>query len=77
MYLLAEMLAYKHHYYTNKVDYDEYAFILACDTFQRMIDTTKTPIKSVLNYMKSIMYFRKTAFDSQRYQEAIDIDSED
>ena len=71
MYLIAEMLAYKQNYFRHRNDYEEYSAILAQSTFNRMKDETKTPIKSVLNYMKSIMYFRKAAYDQQRCQELI------
>ena len=71
MYLIAEMLAYKQNYFKHRDDYEEYSAILAQSTFNRMKDETKSPIKSVLNYMKSIMYFRKAAYDQQRCQELI------
>lgn len=71
MWLLAYMLACKARYFNTKRDYEEYSSLLAYSTYQRMIDPDKTRIKSVLNYMKSIMYFRKGLYESQRHQEVI------
>ena len=62
MYVLAYMLASKARYFNNSEDYDGFATFLAYSTYQRMFDTDKARIKSVLNYMKSIMYFRKISY---------------
>lgn len=56
MYIIAYMLASKAKYFTNLDDYDEFAYYLALAAYKRMTDKDKVPIKSVLNYMKSIMY---------------------
>lgn len=74
MWLLAYMLACKAKYFNSKSEYEEFASLLAYSTYQRMINKDKVKIKSVLNYMKSIMYFRKAMFDSQRHQEIINPD---
>ena len=66
------MLAAKQKYFNNQCDYEEFASILAYNTYQRMMNTNKSKVKSVLNYMKSILYFRKVAFDSQKQQKIID-----
>ena len=72
MYLLASMLASKHRYFDNQRDYEEFASYLAYDTYKRMSDTSKVPIKSVLNYMKSVISFRRMMFNHQRRQKIID-----
>ena len=72
MYLLALMLATKRRYFTSQEDYEEFASILAYDTFKRMSNPDKSKVKSVLNYMKSIISFRRIAYNSQRRQKIID-----
>lgn len=72
MYLLANMLASKHRYFDTKKDYEEYASILAYDTYKRMSDPNKVRIKSVLNYMKSIMSFRRSSYNYNKRQKIID-----
>lgn len=72
MYLLAYMLATKRRYFNSQEDYEEFAAVLAYDTFKRMSSTKKSKVKSVLNYLKSIMSFRKIAFNAQRRQKIID-----
>lgn len=72
MYLLASMLAAKRRYFDNARDYDEFASYLAYDTFKRMSDESKSPIKSVLNYMKSILSFRRMGYNHQKRQKIID-----
>ena len=72
MYLLASMLAAKRHYFSVQEDYEEFAASLAYDTYKRMSDETRPKIKSVLNYMKSIMSFRRAAFNIQKRQKIID-----
>lgn len=71
MYLLAYMLASKAKYFKNINDYDGFAYFLAYSTYSRYKDTSKRPIKSVLNYMKSIMYFRKLTYDRETFCEVI------
>lgn len=72
MYLLAYMLGCKSKYFHSVNDYDGYASHLAYSTFSRMSDKNKKPIKSVLNYMKSIQYFRKLSYENMAYSEIID-----
>lgn len=72
MYLLAYMLASKAKYFSKAEDYDGFAFYLAKSTFQRMTDDSKVKIKSVLNYMKSIMYFRRVSYLRETFSEVID-----
>jgi len=72
MYLLATMLASKHKYFDNQKDYEEFAAILAYDTYKRMSNVKKGKIKSVLNYMKSIISFRRIGYNFQKRQKIID-----
>lgn len=72
MYILAYMLSTKAGYFNTDEDYDDFASYLAWSTYQRMVDTNKPPIKSVLNYMKNIMYFRKNSFCRETFSQVID-----
>lgn len=72
IYLLASMLASKRRYFDNQKDYDEFASLLAYDTFTRMQNVKKGKIKSVLNYMKSIISFRRIGYNFQKRQKIID-----
>jgi len=73
MYIIAYMLACKKKWFTNIDDYDGYAYLLAYSTYKRM-SNTENPIKSVLNYMKSIMGWRKILYQGDTYKEVIDPD---
>lgn len=72
MWLIAYMLAAKQKYFNTQAEYEEFSSILAYSTYQRMMNKNRPPIKSVLNYMKSILYFRKCAYDVQKQQRIID-----
>lgn len=72
LYILSYMLSSKAKYFNNVDDYDAYSVYLAKSTYQRLCDTTKPPLKSVLNYMKKIMYFRKAAYQRETFSEIID-----
>lgn len=72
MYLLAYMLGCKSRYFHSLNDYDGFASHLAYSTYIRMTDKEKPRIKSVLNYMKSIQYFRKLGYEKEAYSEIID-----
>lgn len=72
MYLLASMLSSKHKYFDNQKDYDEFSAMLAYDTFKRMSNVEKGKIKSVLNYMKSIISFRRIGYNFNKRQKIID-----
>lgn len=72
MCILAYMLANKANYFTSTDDYTAYACFLAQSTYQRMANPNKVKIKSVLNYMRSIMYFRKVSYLRDSFSEVID-----
>lgn len=73
IWLICNMLACKGRYFTNALDYQDFSSYLAYDVYARMIDTNKPPIKSVLNYIKSIINFRKNAYRRESYSEIIDV----
>lgn len=66
------MLACKAKYFTDVRDYQDFASYLAYDVYSRMKDESKPHIKSCLNYMKQVMYFRKNAYERESYSEIID-----
>ena len=66
------MLATKGKLFTNTKDYEDFAFELALSTYQRMINKNKPQVKSVLNYMKSVIVFRKMSFSDKKSQEIVD-----
>lgn len=71
MYILAYMLARKGKYFYSEEDYDNFAFYFACSVFNRML-SSKGEIKSVLNYMKSVIRFRKMSYEKETFSEIID-----
>lgn len=72
MWFIAYMLAAKQKLFNNVNDYEDFASMLAYSTYQRMTNKNKSEIKSVLNYMKSVIHFRKMTFESQKQQKIID-----
>ena len=74
MYILAYMLACKAKYFNNVDDYDGYAYYLAYSTFQRMSNQKLDRLRSVLNYMKKIMRFRKSTYQKETFTEVINPD---
>lgn len=74
MYLLSYMLACKKRYFSEIRDYEEFSAYFALSVFNRMTNPNKPRLKSVLNYMKSVMYFRKTEYECQRHHEVINQD---
>ena len=71
LWLLAYMLACKHKYFSNVKDYEGFASYVANDAFTRMRCKDKSRVKSGLNYIKSVLYFRKVVFEKERHQEVI------
>ena len=87
IYLIIYMLASKNKYFHKEEYYDEFAITLAGDVFHRLfthpklkeLDEFGNPkmpkMKSCLNYIKSILYGRKVAFEQANYsQKYIDIE---
>lgn len=83
LYHLSFMLAHKHKYFNEAHYYEEFAIYFATEVMYRLFynpklgkvdengDPILTPIKSVLNYMKAILYGRKCAFESTNYSQKI------
>ena len=76
LYVLAHMLASKKCLFYNGRDYDEFALFFATDVFLRYQNSKQfdensnmQPIKSVLNYMKSILIPRKISFQQKMYSQ--------
>lgn len=62
VYLLSNMLARKRCFFRKEVDYDNFAFYVATETFMRYKKQDRKKIKSILNYLKKVIYPRKVAF---------------
>ena len=74
IWLIANMLACKKRYFGNRwLDYNDFSSYLANDVYFRLKDPKKSKVKSVLNYMKSIIYFRKCMYCDETYSEVIDV----
>lgn len=72
MYKIAYMLGCKKKYFKRAEDYEGFASLVASSTYLRMTNPKKSKVKSVLNYMKSILYFRKIVYENSAYQEILD-----
>lgn len=89
LYHLSVMLAYKSRYFSTSKHYDEFGLYLASSAYFRLksnkqyvLDEYGVPklkkIKSILNYLKTILYPRKVAFEQENYaQTNIVISGED
>ena len=83
LYHLSFMLAHKHKYFHEAHYYEEFSIYFATEVMYRLFYNPKlfevdengepilTPIKSVLNYMKAIIYGRKCAFEHDNYSQKI------
>lgn len=78
LYHLVYALSIKKNYFKNYQDYDSFACYGATKVFTRLINKNqyrdKKPlkkIKSVLNYIKSILYAYKTDYQSENYAEVL------
>ena len=82
LYFLALMLAHKAKYFTKNKDYEDFAVYMASRTYFRLTnhkqfevddsgDPKQNKIKSVLNYMKSILYPCKVDFQQQYYAQTV------
>lgn len=74
LWLIANMLTCKKKYFGNRwQDYNDFSSYLANDVYFRLMDPKKKKIKSVLNYMKSIIYFRKNRYCKETFSEVVDL----
>lgn len=88
LYHLSVMLAYKAKYFKTSNQYDDFGLFLASSTFFRLknpkqfiLDDNGKPvmnqIKSILNYLKKVLYPRKVAFEQETYaQTEIELNEE-
>ncbi|MBO7696656.1 MAG: hypothetical protein J6T10_28850 [Methanobrevibacter sp.] len=72
LYHLAKMLAYKRRFFEKSAYYDDFAIYCATKIFMRYKDDRQfeengkiQKIKSVLNYMKSVLYAVKISFEGE------------
>ena len=89
LYHLVRMLAYTKKYFNKTEYYDEFSLTVAGDMMNRLIYNPKLheydesgelkmkPLKSVLNYLKMILYGRKVAFEQKTYSQKISRDNGD
>ena len=77
---LAYMLAHQSKYFYNSVDYDEFSYYLATVCMLRLKNPKQfipdengeyklTKLKSILNYMKAIIYPYKVKFQKEEYKQ--------
>lgn len=83
IYHIGFMLAHKHKYFNKSYYYEEFAIFLATEIMYRLffnpklneVDENGEPclprVKSVLNYMKAVIYGRKVEFEQQNYSQQI------
>lgn len=83
IYHIGFMLAHKHKYFNKSYYYEEFALFLATEVMYRLFfnprlnevddngEPALTKIKSVLNYMKAIIYGRKVEFEQQNYSQQL------
>ena len=83
LYHLVRMLAYKKHFFNKTEYYDDFSLMVAGDMMNRLIYNPKLNevdefgnpkmcrLKSILNYLKSILYGRKVLFEQQNYSQKI------
>lgn len=80
LYLLSEMVAGKHRFFTKASYYDEFSLYCATHLFTRLknkkqyeIDENGKPklnkIKSILNYINRTIYARKTDFEQENFNQ--------
>lgn len=68
LYHLSHMLAVQNRYFTKYQYYDEFSLFCASRLFIRLRNRQElTPIKSVLNYLKRIIYPYKVDFEQETY----------
>lgn len=83
LYHLIRMLSYKKHYFNKTEYYDDFSLLVAGDMMNRLIYNPKLNevdefgnpkmkrLKSILNYLKAILYGRKVLFEQQNYSQKI------
>ena len=76
LYLLGTMLASKRKFFTKIEDYDSFGLWFATKMYIRLTDPRQftgekrlTRVKSILNFMKVVLYGKKCEWQQQNYQE--------
>lgn len=79
IYHLVYMLANKGKYFHYYEDYDEFSLYAANKIYLRAInkDKTEKPIKSILNYIKAVIYPLKVDYQKETYDEVINPEIDD
>lgn len=73
IWLICNMLVCKKKYFGDRwQDYNDFSSYLANDVFFRLRSERLVAVKSVLNYVKSIMNFRKMQYCNEMFSEVID-----
>lgn len=65
LYLLTHMLAKKMKYFEHEQDCDEFSLYMASRLFLRLTNSNKSPIKSILNYLKHIIGVQKLTWEEK------------
>ena len=84
LYHLTGMFAKKHGYFKHSDDYDSFAIFAATQLFMRLIDERQFPsdsgeiklprIKSILNYIKKVIYPLKVDFQQEHFSQVVEED---
>ena len=69
LYHIINMFARKNSYFHNECYYDDFALSSASRLFMRIKDQRLAKIKSILNYIKTIIYPYKVDFEKENYVE--------
>jgi hypothetical protein len=79
VYHIVYMLANKSKYFHYYEDYDEFSLYAANKIYMRAInqDNKEKPIKSILNYIKAVIYPLKVDYQKETYDEIINPDVDD
>ena len=76
LYHLSKMLAIKHKYFHSAEDYDNFSLFAASTLFLRLTTDKDLPkVKSILNYIKSVIYPLKVDFQKSEYSQVVSKDS--
>lgn len=81
LYHICQMLAYKARYFQKYRQYEDFALYMATDVFMRLknpkqfiYDNEGNPklrkIKSILNYIKKVLYAKKVDFEQKTYDQS-------
>lgn len=77
--MICYMLAVKRRLFNSEEYYDKYAHYIASSVYLRMANNKpgREPVKSCLNYIKSVIYRRKSDFEKMEYGYTTELGSEE